>query len=62
MVNKQTVLDSWPAVKEDLMNFLADTDAWIIAEMVKAHQARDWDKVAKIVEVMESVHDLSHSH
>ena len=59
---KYTILESWPALKEDLISFLSDTDAWIIAELKNAHEAKDWQKVLNVIEIMESVHTLSHSH
>lgn len=59
---KYTILESWPALKEDLESFLSDTDAWIISELKKAQAAKDWGTVGNIIEVMESVHNLSHSH
>ncbi len=57
-----TILESWPALKEDLRNFLSDTDAWVISELKKAHEARDWEEVLKVIDVMELVHNMSHSH
>jgi len=57
-----TILESWPMLKEDLVNFLSDTDAWVIAELKKACEAKDWDKISNIIDVMDSVHNLSHSH
>jgi len=59
---KYTILESWPALKEDLISFLSDTDAWIIAELKNALKAKDWGKISNVIEIMESVHDLSHSH
>ena len=59
---KYTILESWPALKEDLISFLSDTDAWIITELKNAHGAKDWGKVLNLIEIMESVHALSHSH
>jgi hypothetical protein len=59
---KYTILGSWPYLKEDLGSFLSDTDAWIIAELKKAQAAKDWKTVGNIIEVMELVHNLSHSH
>jgi len=59
---EQTILESWPALKDDLTNFLADTDAWIISALKEAHNTKDWGKVLKIVDVMEMVHNMSHSH
>ena len=59
---KYTILESWPALKEDLGSFLSDTDAWIISELKKAHEAHDWETVLKVIEVMELVHNMSHSH
>jgi hypothetical protein len=56
------ILESWPALKDDLESFLSDTDAWIIAELKKACQAGDWGSVRKIIEVMEVVHNLNHGH
>ena len=59
---KYTIIEAWPALKEDLISFLSDTDAWIIAELKNAHEAKDWQKVLNVIEIMESVHTLSHSH
>ncbi|MFC1980832.1 hypothetical protein ACFLVN_01110 [Chloroflexota bacterium] len=59
---KYTILESWPALKEDLESFLFDTDAWIISELKKAHQAGDWATIIKVIDVMELVHNMNHSH
>ena len=59
---KYTIIESWPRLKEDLVSFLSDTDAWIIAELKDALQTENWEKVRKVLDVMESVHNLSHSH
>ena len=59
---KYTILESWPALKEDLGSFLSDTDAWIISELKKAHQANKWEEISKVIEVMEFVHNMNHSH
>ena len=59
---KYTILESWPELKEDLESFLSDTDAWIISELKKAHQVKDWKAILKVLEVMELVHNLNHSH
>ena len=59
--NEYTILESWPMLKEDLISFLSDTDAWVIAELKKACAAKDWDKVSNVIDVMEAVHNLSHS-
>ncbi len=59
---KYTILESWPALKEDLESFLSDTDAWIISELKKANEAKDWETVLKLIDVMELVHNMSHSH
>ena len=44
---KYTILESGPALKEDLIRFLSDIDAWIIAELKNADGAKDWGKVLK---------------
>ncbi|MFC1955827.1 hypothetical protein ACFLWZ_04785 [Chloroflexota bacterium] len=59
---KHTILKSWPMLKEDLESFLSDTDVWIIAELKKASEANDWESVLKVIDVMESVHNMNHSH
>jgi len=59
---KHTILESWPMLKEDLISFLSDTDAWVITELKKAYKTKDWGRIAKVIDVMDSVHDLSHSH
>lgn len=57
-----TILELWPALKEDLESFLSDTDAWIICELKKAHKAQDWEAILKVINVMELVHNMGHSH
>ncbi len=47
--NKYTILESWPALKEDLESFLSDTDAWMISEFYKAHSAIYWKTVSSIL-------------
>ena len=59
---KCTILESWPALKEDLHSFLSDTDAWIISELKQAEKTNDWGKVSRLIDVMELVHNMSHSH
>ena len=59
---KHTILESWPELKEDLGGFLSDTDAWIISELKKAHEANDWKAIHKVIDVMELVHNLNHAH
>ena len=60
--SRRTILESWPMLKEDLISFLTDTDAWIMTELKKARKTKDWGRIAKVIDVMDSVHDLSHSH
>ena len=59
---KYTILESWPALQEDLESFLSDTDAWLISEFKKARQANSWKEISKVIEVMEFVHNMNHSH
>jgi len=59
---KYTILESWPMLKEDLESFLSDTDAWIISELKKASEAKNWESVLGVIDVMESVHNIHHSH
>lgn len=58
----KSILESWPELKDDLHDFLADTDAWIIANLKEAHQTGDWTTVQKVIEVMEMVHGMAHAH
>jgi hypothetical protein len=60
--NKYTIVESWPMLKEDLISFLSDTDAWVIAGLKQAKQNKKWDDINKIIDIMESVHNLAHSH
>ena len=57
-----TIVESWPMLKEDLINFLSDTDAWVIAELRQASKTKDWARISSLIDVMGCVHDLSHSH
>ena len=59
---KYTILESWPALKEDLRGFLSDTDAWVISKLKKAQEAKDWEEVARLIDIMEMVHNMAHSH
>jgi hypothetical protein len=60
--NEYTILESWPMLKEDLISFLSDTDAWVITELKKAYEDKDWGKISNIIDVMDSIHNLSPSH
>jgi hypothetical protein len=60
--DEYTILESWPMLKEDLISFLSDTDALVITELKKACQTKDWGKISNIIDVMDSIHNLSHSH
>ena len=60
-INK-TILEAWPELKDDMENFLSDTDAWVIDNLKKAYSAKDWDAVSRLLEIMEFVHNLSHGH
>jgi len=57
-----TILESWPMLKEDLISFLSDTDAWVITELRKACEVKDWGRIRNVIDVMDSLHNLSHSH
>ncbi len=59
---KHTIIDSWPSLKNDLGTFLTDTDAWVIAQLTDAYDTKDWNAVGKLLEIMNFVHNLSHSH
>ena len=59
---KNTIIGSWPALKEDLLDFLTDTDAWVISSLKEAYKAKDWTKIRKIIDIMDTVHDISHAH
>jgi len=56
-----TILESWPMLKEDLISFLSDTDAWVITELKKACEARNWGRISNVIDMMDSLHNLSHS-
>lgn len=60
--NKHTIINSWPQLKDDLGNFLSDTDAWVITRLREAYKSKDWDAVGRLLEIMDFVHNLSHSH
>jgi hypothetical protein len=60
--NNNAILDSWPELKDDLVLFLSDTDAWTITRLKEAHAAKDWTRVKRIIDVMDLLHDVSHSH
>jgi hypothetical protein len=60
--SEYTILESWPMLKKDLISFLGDTDAWVINELKNVHKAKDWKRISSIIDVMDSIHPLSHSH
>jgi len=51
-----------PNIKDDLGSFLSDTDAWVITQLRDAYKTKDWDAVNTLLEIMDFVHNLSHSH
>jgi hypothetical protein len=61
-VNKHNIIDSWPQLKDDLGTFLSDTDAWMITQLRDAYKTKDWEAVKTLLEIMDFLHNLSHSH
>jgi len=59
---KQTIITSWPQIKDDLGIFLSDTDAWMITQLRDAYKTKDWEAVKTLLEIMDFVHNISHSH
>ncbi|MDP2718894.1 MAG: hypothetical protein U1D67_11055 [Dehalococcoidia bacterium] len=59
---KHTILETWPGIKKDMLGFLSDTDAWVITELKKAYEVQDWTTVKKVLDIMDSLHNLAHSH
>lgn len=59
---EHSIIGYWPALKTDLTRLISDTDAWVIAEIKKAYENKDWDRIGKVIEVMDLIHDLSHGH
>jgi len=57
-----SILDSWPGLREDLASLLSDTDVWVISELKRAHEAKDWQRVGNLIDVMEMIHNISHHH
>jgi len=60
--NIHTIINSWPHIKDDLGAFLSDTDAWVITQLRSAYEAKNWEAVSTLLEIMDFVHNLSHSH
>lgn len=59
---KSRILDAWPEIREDLFTLMSDTDAWLIDELKAARDLEDWTAIDKIIDVMDSIHHLSHDH
>jgi hypothetical protein len=59
---KYTIVDSWPALKDDIQSFLSDTDCWAISQIKEVYKSREWNKLSKIIDIMETLHSISHSH
>ena len=47
-------------LKEDLIGFLSDTDAWAITELKKACETADWGKISSVIDVMDSLHNCTY--
>jgi hypothetical protein len=58
----KTILESWPGIKKDLLEFLSDSDAWIITQLKEAHATKNNENLDKIIDIMNSIHNLSHHH
>ena len=60
---KYTILESWPMLKDDLREFLLDTDGWIMSKLKEAHHKKDWAIVLNLLDIMQLVKDISsHRH
>jgi hypothetical protein len=57
-----TILESWPGIKIDLLDFLSDTDAWIVEHLKEAQATNNKENMNKIIDIMDAIHTLSHHH
>ena len=55
-----TVLEMWPAIKEDMQKFLSDRPGWFIDALAKARKQKGssgWRDVGKVIEILQFLKD-----
>jgi hypothetical protein len=61
--NKNTILESWPAIKDDFEAFTKDPTCWFIERFEKAARDKNWETVDKLIEIFKIVNTHEeHSH
>ncbi len=61
-LNKYTILESWPMIKEDFEAFTKDPTCWFIERFEKAARDKDWETVNKLIEIFKLVNSPHEEH
>jgi hypothetical protein len=59
---KDTILESWPMIKDDFESFTKDPYCWFITELEKAQTNKDWETIEKLIDIFKMVNSPSDTH
>jgi hypothetical protein len=55
-----TILEMWPAIKEDFKDFMSDRPGWLISALVNAYNKKGtsgWRDVERVIEILRFLKD-----
>ena len=55
-LNKCTILDSWPMIRDDFEELRKDPYCWFINELEKARVSEEWEAVDKLIDIFNVLH------
>ena len=71
-VEKYTILESWPQIKEDLTKFISDPYNWLVERFDEALRdyrgetrrigAKNIENIDKLADILKVLHSTMHSH
>ena len=57
---KRTILEMWPALKDDMQKFISDRPGWFIDALGTAHDkkgSRGWKDVETVINILQFLKD-----
>ena len=57
-----TILGSWPMIREDFESFTKDPTCWFIGRFEKAANDKDWTAINNLIDIFKLVNSPSEPH
>jgi len=62
---KNTILELWPVLKEDMEKFISDRPGWLISALEKARDkkgSKGWNDVETVINILQFLKDTEYEY